>query len=220
MRMHRPFPKGRDCEKDAPAISQVQRLREGDSSCRMQQSLLTHHHHPQDHRRRNSASHPPTPSFISYHSLRGLSTSQVHTSPFEILRRVSKIQRHFSGKSKSSLLSLVMSLRHHRQPTRRCARPVKAHRGLRLDARAQVRGGLCQRPHGRPIHRQGAQSLRIRRVSALKNYRFSASIDSRNQWVDRAVRSWTAFDTSIIRQAARPSRLPNAKGRGTQGRGL
>ena len=43
--------------------------------------------------------------FISYHSLKGLSTSQVHTSPFEILRRVSKIQRHFSGKSKSSLLS-------------------------------------------------------------------------------------------------------------------
>ena len=59
----------------------------------------------QDHKRRNSASHPPTPSFVSYHSLRGLSTSQVHTSPFEILRRVSKIQRHFSGKSKSSLLS-------------------------------------------------------------------------------------------------------------------
>ena len=43
--------------------------------------------------------------FISYQSLKGLSTSQVHTSPFEISRRVSKIQRHFSGKSKSSLLS-------------------------------------------------------------------------------------------------------------------
>ena len=66
--------------------------------------LLKNQRH-QDHRRRSLASHPPTPSFISYHSLKGLSTSQVQTSPFEILRRVSKIQRHFSGKSKSSLLS-------------------------------------------------------------------------------------------------------------------
>ena len=89
------FPKCRDCEiLAARAAIQVPQRH-------------------QDHRRRSSASHPPTPSFISYHSLKGLSTSQVHTSPFEILRRVSKIQRHFSGKSKSSLLVFLTRAESH-----------------------------------------------------------------------------------------------------------
>ena len=49
----------------------------------------------------------------------------------------------------------------------RRASPVGGTRGVWLDARTQVLGGLCQRPHERPIHRQGAQFLQNRRCLHL-----------------------------------------------------